>query len=97
MFEAYIFAALYQSPNRFTARKAVHCLSILETIQRAEKEAVALKRDAAQKAQRTLGDARAKADEAKAARVKSALENADKKLEVTDELAKARLLRGLCR
>ncbi len=63
-------------------------MSILETIQRAEKEAKELKRDAAQKAQRILGDAQAKANQTKAERVKSALEDADKKLAVADELAK---------
>ncbi len=63
-------------------------MSILETIQRAEKEAKELKRDAAQKAQRALGDAQGIANQTKAERVKSALENADKKLAVADELAK---------
>ncbi len=72
-------------------------MSILETIQRAEKEAKELKRDAAQKAQRILGGARQKADEAKAARVKASLEDADKKLTAADELAKdeAAMLRQL--
>ena len=63
-------------------------MSILETIQRAEKEAQELKRDAAQKAQSALRDAQLKAEETKAGRIKSALEDAEKKLAVADELAK---------
>ena len=72
-------------------------MSILETIQRAETQAKELKRDAAQKAQNALRDARQKADDAKAARVKSSLEDADKKLQAADELAKdeAAMLRQL--
>ncbi len=63
-------------------------MSILETIQRAETEAKDIKRDAAQKAQSIIRDARQKADEAKAARVKTALEDAEKKLLAADERAK---------
>ena len=72
-------------------------MSILETIQRAEKEAKELKRDAAQKAQNALRDARQKADDTKAARIKASLEAADKKLQTADELAKdeAAMLRQL--
>ncbi len=66
----------------------MHGLSILETIQRAEKEAQELKRDAANKAQNTLRDAQASAADNKAARVKAALDDADKKLAAADEIAK---------
>ncbi len=66
----------------------MHGLSILETIQRAEKEALELKRDAAQKAAAAVRSAQSRAAEDKAARVKAALEDADKKLAVADEIAK---------